>query len=419
MYALCDANSMYASCEKIFDPSIRDKPVVVLTNNDGCICAACHIAKRLGIDKKFVPYFKVKEDLERAGAVIRSSNYELYADISQRMMDVCSRYAPNSHIYSIDEVFHDYQGWMPPEGWFKHAWAIRRAVWQEVRLPIGVGIGPTLTLAKAANHAAKRIPGYRGVAVIDDETSRRYVLQNMELTDVWGIGSRLARRLQALGVDTVWKLANANPGWIRKNFSVLVEGTVYELSGIAKLGWDDVRAPKKEIYSIRSFGQRIFTPADLLQALTQHAGIAAAKLRRQNSLAGTAIIFATSSPHDARGYYRKYITHRFAVPTQDTTVIANACRQAVQAIYRPGVPFYRCGVGLIDLSEKAAFQHDLFTPSADNPELMACMDAINVKYGRDTAHIAGQGIRQKFAMRRQFLSPQYTTRLSDIPRVKC
>lgn len=419
MYALCDANSMYASCEKIFDPSIRNRPVVVLTNNDGCICAACHIAKRLGVGKKFIPYFQVREDLERAGAVIRSSNYELYADISQRMMDTCSRFAPRTHIYSIDEIFHFYEGWVPPEGWLAHGREIRRTVWKEVRLPIGVGIGATPTLAKAANHASKRIEGYRGVAVIDNEDTRRHILQNMELTDIWGIDSRLAKRLQALNIHTPWQLANANPGWIRKQFSVLVESTVYELQGTVKLSWDDVRASKKEIYSTRSFGQRIWEQGVLAQALVQHASIAAAKLRKQNSLAGVAVIFATSSPHDANGYYRKHITHRFAVPTQDTTVVASACRQAVQAIFRSGVPFYRCGVGLIDLSDKNTYQPDLFSSSLDNPALMECMDAINARYGRNTAHLAGQGIQQKFAMRREHLSPQYTTRLSDIPRIQC
>ncbi|MBN3561293.1 Y-family DNA polymerase [Amphritea spongicola] len=410
---------MYASCEKIFDPAIRDKPVVVLTNNDGCICAACHIAKRLGVGKKFIPYFQVKDDLEKAGAVIRSSNYELYADISQRMMDTCSRFAPNSHIYSIDEIFHNYDGWEPPEGWFQHARAIRRAVWTEVRLPIGVGVGPTPTLAKAANHASKRIAGYRGVAVIDNEQTRQHILQNMELTDIWGIGSRLAQRLQGLNIYTPWQLAHANPSLIRKQFSVLVESTVYELQGVVKLTWDDVKAPKKEIYSTRSFGQRILEKNLLCQALIQHAGIAAAKLRRQNSLACVAVIFATNSPHDAQGYYRKSITHRFAIPTQDTTVIANICRQAVEQIFRKGVSFYRCGVGLIDLCDKAMFQQDFFTQFTDNSNLMACMDAINMRYGRNTVHVASQGFQQKFAMRREFLSPQYTTRLSDIPRIQC
>ncbi|MEH6580143.1 MAG: Y-family DNA polymerase, partial [Amphritea sp.] len=288
MYALCDVNSMYASCEKVFDPSIRKRPVVVLTNNDGCICAACGIAKRMGIGKKFVPFFQVREDLERAGAVIRSSNYELYADLSSKLMDTCARFAPHSHVYSIDECFLYYgkhSSYSPPEGWEAHAKDIRRTVWREVRLPIGVGIGPTPTLAKAANHASKRIDGFLGVAVIENETIRRNILSQMDVTDVWGIGRRLGAKLNDLGIKSALQLANAKPGWIRKQFSILVESTVYELNGEVKLNWDEVRAPKKEIYSTRSFGQRITERDQLKFALATHAEIAAAKLRKQGSMA--------------------------------------------------------------------------------------------------------------------------------------
>ena len=422
MYALCDANSMYASCEKVFDPSIRKKPVVVLTNNDGCICAACGIAKKMGVGKKFVPFFQVKDDLERIGAVIKSSNYELYADLSQKLMDTCARFAPHNHVYSIDEVFLYYgkrNTYIPPEGWMEHATNIRRTVWREVRLPIGVGVGSTPTLAKAANHAAKRIDGYAGVAVIDSENTRKSILAQMKVDDVWGVGRRIGQRLNDLGIDNALQLANAKTGWIRKQFSVLVESTVYELNGVVKLNWDEVRAPKKEIYSTRSFGQRITDPDQLGFALATHAEISTAKLRKQNCLAAAATIFATSSPHDAAGYYRKSIYHQFLVPTSDTRVITSACRQALKQIYRQGINFYRCGVGLIDLRDSTKYQHDLFSPSMDNPELMNCMDKVNARYGRNTMHLAGKGIEQKFAMKREFLSPQYTTRWSDIPRIKC
>lgn len=422
MYALCDVNAMYASCEKVFDPSIRKRPVVVLTNNDGCICAACGIAKSMGIGKKFIPYFQVKDDLERAGAVIRSSNYELYADLSQKLMDTCARFAPHHHVYSIDECFLYYgkhSTYTPPEGWEEHAKTIRRTVWREVRLPIGVGIGPTPTLAKAANHAAKRIDGFRGVAVIDNESVRKEILAAMAVTDVWGIGRRIGRRLNDLGISNALQLANTSPGWIKKQFSILVESTVHELNGVVKMNWDDVRAPKKEIYSTRSFGQRVTDPEQLKFALGTHAEIAAGKLRRQGSVAAAITIFATSSPHDEAGYYRQSVYHAFPVPTSDSCLIMSACSQAMTTIYRRGVRFYRCGVGLMDLSDQSRYQYDLFSPSRDKPELMQCMDRINATFGRGTVHLAGQGLEKKFAMRREFLSPQYTTRWSDIPRIKC
>lgn len=422
MYALCDVNSMYASCEKVFDPSIRKRPVIVLTNNDGCVCAACGIAKSMGIGKKFVPFFEVREQLENAGAVIRSSNYELYAELSSRLMETCARFAPHSHIYSIDECFLFYgkhSPYIPPEGWVQHATNIRRTVWREVRLPIGVGMGTTPTLAKAANHAAKRIEGFNGVAVIDNEGTRKLVLSKMKVSDIWGIGRRLAVRLHDLGIRTALQLANQPPDLMKKQFSVLVESTVHELNGRTMLNWDDVRAPKKEIYSTRSFGQRITDSVQLRCALASHVEIAAAKLRKQNSLAHSVAIFAGSSPHDPAGYYRKNVFHHFSVPTADSRLIMAACSEAVDTIFKKGVRFYRCGIGLLDLSDTKSYQPDLFTPSQDSPELMRMIDTINSKYGRNTVHLAGKGIEQKFAMRREFLSPQYTTRWCDLPKIHC
>lgn len=421
MYALCDVNSMYASCEKVFDPSIRNKPVVVLTNNDGCICAACGIAKRMGIGKKFVPYFQVKKELEAAGAVIRSSNYELYADLSQRMMDTCARFAPDINVYSIDECFLYYgkQYSAPQEGWQALGMQIRKAVWREVRLPICVGIGPTPTLAKVANHAAKKVEGFKGVAVLDTKEIRQKVLSKMAVTDVWGIGNRLGRRLNIMGVNTAWELANKDPTQIRKEFSILVENTVRELNCEVRHSWDTVRAAKKEIYSTRSFGERITDFEELRSALASHAEVVATKLRKQKSLASSMTLFATSSPHDTEGYFRKSYFHHFAVPTNDTRNIIKVIGDAMSQLYKPNVRYYRCGVGLMDLHNEALFQYDLFTPSNDNNKLMNCMDTINARYGRSTVHIAAKGFEQKFAMRRAFLSPQYTTKWSDIPKIIC
>jgi DNA polymerase V len=421
MYALCDVNSMYASCEKVFDPSIRNKPVVVLTNNDGCICAACGIAKRMGIGKKFVPYFQVKKELEAAGAVIRSSNYELYADLSQRMMDTCARFAPDINVYSIDECFLYYpkQSAAPKEGWETLGMQIRKAVWREVRLPICVGIGPTPTLAKVANHAAKKVEGFKGVAVLDTKEMRRTVLSKMAVTDVWGIGNRLGKRLNALGVNTAWELANRDPTQIRKEFSILVENTVRELNGEVRHSWNSVRVAKKEIYSTRSFGQRITDFEELRSALASHAEVVATKLRKQKSLTSSMTLFATSSPHDIEDYFRKSYFHRFAVPTNDTRNILKVIENAMPQLYKSNVRYYKCGVGLMDLHNEALFQYDLFTPSNDNAKLMTCMDTINARYGRATVHVAAKGFEQKFAMRRAFLSPQYTTKWSDIPKIIC
>ncbi|WP_158969459.1 Y-family DNA polymerase [Paraglaciecola sp. L3A3] len=421
MYALCDVNSMYASCEKVFDPAIRNKPVVVLTNNDGCICAACGIAKQMGVGKKFVPYFQVKKELEAVGAVIRSSNYELYADLSQRMMDTCARFAPDMNIYSIDECFLSYGKSVsaPAQGWHKLAEAIRKTVWREVRLPICVGMGSTPTLAKAANHAAKRISGFNGVAVIDSEVKRKDILSQMLVTDIWGIGSRLGRRLNLMGINNAWDLAKQNPTKVRKDFSILVESTVRELNGEVRHNWDNVRAAKKEIYSTRSFGQRITEIEQLQFAMATHVEIVAAKLRKQKSLAAAVTFFASSSPHDYDGYFSESYFHRFTVPTNDTINIIKLTQAALNKVFKSGIRYYKCGVGLMDLHSEQLFQYDLFSPSTDNPKLMSCMDTINARFGRSTLHTAAKGFEQKFAMRREFLSPQYTTKWSDIPKILC
>lgn len=420
MFALVDVTSMYASCEKVFNPSIRLKPVVVLTNNDGQICAACPIAKKAGIGKKFVPYFQIKEELRNAGAVVFSSNYALYADLSQRMIETCARFAPDIHIYSIDECFMSY----PPNNYSHSDWdnvarVIRQSIWKEVRLPVGVGIGESPTLAKAASHAAKRIDGFRGIAVIDDVYSREYVLSRMEVGDVWGIGSRLSRKLNIMGIHTALDLSKQNPAKMRKYFSILVENTIRELNGEVRLTWDEVRSPKKEIFSSRSFGQRITDKTQLRFALATHAGTVSAKLRKQNSLANGITVFAHSSPHDNEPFYRKSVYIPFAVPTQDTRVITAATEQALSNLYKPNIRFYKCGVGLLDIQNADNYQADLFTPSQDNVALMETIDSINARFGRGTTRLASTGNSNKFEMRREFLSPQYTTNWQHIPRIRC
>ncbi|WP_415903218.1 Y-family DNA polymerase [Neptuniibacter sp. QD29_5] len=418
MYALIDASGMYASCEKIFNPTIRKRPVVVLSNNDGCIVATCPIAKKMGIPK-FGPYFKIKDQLDRAGVVARSSNYELYADISSRMMELCASFAPEQHIYSIDECFLRFDHYIPPEGWYELGIKIRRKVWKEVRLPVGVGFGPTPTLAKAANHASKKLPGFSGVAVIDNDQIRKQILQQMEIRDVWGVGRRIGERLNLLGVKTAWQLAQTKPALMKKHFSILIANTAEELNGLTRISWDDVRSPKKQIYSTRSFGQRITGLTDLKQALATHATIAAQKLRAQESATSNIIVFAHNSIHDKESFFKRSAFHQFATPTCDTAVIVKVTSQLAEQIYQAGIRYYKAGIGLLEISTATPYQPDIFTPSTDQPELMECLDKINAKYGRDTLHLARQGIQQNFKMRRELLSPRYTTRIEDIPVIGC
>jgi DNA polymerase V len=418
MYALVDAVSFYASCEKVFDPLIRNRPVVVLTNNDGCICAVCPIGRRLGIPK-FKPYFQIKHFLAKHNVVIRSSNYELYADLSEKMMNVIGRFCDNQYVYSIDESFLQFKKYNQIiTDWQQYGHDIRRAVWQETRLPVGVGFGSTPTLAKAANHAAKKLPGYNGVAVVDDIASRKDVLSKMTVTDVWGIGSRLGKRLNVLGIATAWDLANQSPKAMRSQFSVLVERTVNELNGIVCIHWDEVKQPKKEIFSTRSFGQRVNETHQLKTALVSHGVIVARKLRKQHSRVKRLAIFAASSPHDDN-YYNQSIIYEFSIATDNTLSIANSISTVFNRIYANGVNFYPCGVGAIELENSQFQQQDLFWPNSDDPKLMHCYDGINNRYGNETLQLAAQGRIEKWHMRREFLSPSFTSKWRDIPKINC
>jgi len=417
MYALVDAVSYYASAEKVFDPSIRKKPVVVLTNNDGCICAVCPIAKKLGVPK-FSPYFQVKKLLAKHNVVIRSSNYELYADLSEKMMNIIARYSDNHYVYSIDESFLQFKNYSCINDWHSYGHKIRQAVWKETRLPVGVGFGTTPTLAKAANHASKKLSGYNGVAVINDESSRKEILSRMSLTDVWGIGSRLSKRLSILGINNAWQLANQDAKYMRQQFGVVVERTVKELNGLPCLNWNDVKQDKKEIFSTRSFGQRVTEYSELRKALTTHADVISRKARNQHSLIKRVLIFAASSPHDDN-YYKRSIIYEFPVATDNTQQLSAAISFVLNEIFMPGVFYYRCGVGAIELENTQFQQQDLFITNTENPELMSCYDKINQRYGIGAVQLASQGTTQKWQMRREFLSPSYTSKWRDIPKIIC
>ncbi|KDM92879.1 Y-family DNA polymerase [Photobacterium galatheae] len=418
MFALVDANSFYCSAEQVFRPDWRGKPMVVLSNNDGCVVAANRQAKEAGVEK-FRAYFEMRALCEARGVIACSSNYELYGDLSAKMMEVIGRFAPDQHVYSIDESFLSFERCHHAiPDLLEHAKDIRRTVWKECRLPVCVGIGPTLTLSKVANHAAKKVRGYQGVCVIDEVKQRESILSQMKTSDVWGIGSRIAKRLQFMGIDTALQLSRMKPGIARKEFNVEIERTIRELNGERCKFWDEARADKKQIFSTRSVGERIIDPVSLGQALCKHADIAASKLRRQGSLVQVMMVFASNSPYDERPVGFKQV-HRFAYPTDNTTLITKAVSGLVDALFTEGVRYYKLGVGFIAMTSAKHAQGDLFNESPSNPALMKVFDSINQKYGSHSMFLAAQGIEQKWAMRRELLSPQYTTRWGDLPRVRC
>lgn len=417
MFALVDANAFYCSAEQVFNPAWRGKPLIVLSNNDGCVVAANQQALALGI-QKFQPYFKMRALCQAQGIIVCSSNYELYADLSHKMMQVIGRFAPSQHIYSIDESFlsfHDCH--LDEAGLLEQGKLLRRAVWKETRLAVCVGFGETLTRAKLANHIAKKQRQYAGVCVFD-QLQQRPLLTQLAVDNVWGIGRKTSVKLQGLGIDNIDKLIQLNPASLSKGLNVEVARTINELNGIACIDWDVTRADKIQIFSTRSVGERITSLDHLLQALAKHTAIAAAKARAQHSVCGTLIAFANSSPFDVQPQSIKVI-HHFSPASNDSSVLIASFRHAVTQQFNKGARYYKIGVGLLNLSSTRHQQLDLFTPTQKNSALMQVLDNINQRYGNDSAFIAAQGTEQKWAMRRQLLSPQYTTRWADIPKINC
>ncbi|MDN2662192.1 Y-family DNA polymerase [Psychromonas sp. 14N.309.X.WAT.B.A12] len=418
MFALVDANSFYCSAEQVFRPEWRDKAIIVLSNNDGCIVAANKAAIALGV-KKFQPYFKARALCEQSGVIVCSSNYELYADLSHKMMQVIGRFAPEQHIYSIDETFLDFNHCVQTiPNLALHAQKIRRAVWKETRLPVCVGIGKTLTLAKVANHVAKKWPGFQGVCVLDDSSFIQQVFNQLSPIDVWGIGRKTNKKLLEQGINTIQKLREANLKRLpRSLFNVELQRTINELNGIPCKLWDGIRADKLQIFSTRSMGKRITDIEDLHQALAKHIAIAAAKARQQGSLCGTLLTFASSSPFDQTPASYKVIIH-FCHATNDTSQLLNALSECIEQLFNASVRYYKVGVGLLNLSSAKHQQFDLFN-AVHNPSLMNVVDGINQRYGTNSVFFAAQGIQESWAMRRELLTPQYTTQWPHIPKIGC
>lgn len=417
MFLLVDANAFYCSAEQVFRPDWRGKAVIVLSNNDGCIVAANKLAIAAGI-KKFEPYFKVADLCKQKGIIVCSSNYELYADLSSKMMHIIARFAPEQHIYSIDECFLAFPAHIDNNELLTIAQQIRLAVWKETRLAVSVGLGQTLTLAKVANHAAKKLVEYQGVCLIDQQCNQRDIFNRLSLSDVWGVGRKTAQKLKLEQVNNINQLAALSPKRAQQHFSVDIERTIRELNGQACINWDTNRADKQQIFSTRSVGQRITDIDSLQQALSKHTAIACAKARQQGSLCCTLMAFASSSPFDKQPRSFKIVKH-FTPPCSDTGVLIKAINDDIHALFQADVRYYKIGVGLISLVSARQQQLDLFNQRNNDPAVMNVLDNINKKYGRDTLFHASQGINPKWVMRRAFLSPQYTTHWRDIPLIHC
>ncbi|MBJ8986861.1 Y-family DNA polymerase [Citrobacter koseri] len=420
MYALADVNSFYASCEKVFRPDLRGKPVVVLSNNDGCVIARSKEARALGI-KMGVPWFQLKAISFPEPIVTFSSNYELYASMSNRVMAHLEELAPRVEQYSIDEMFLDIHGIDGCINFEDFGRQLRGHVLNGTGLTIGVGMAPTKTLTKSAQWASKEWPQFGGVLALTSVNPKRTekLLSMQPVEEIWGVGRHISKKLNTYGITTALQLARMHPAFVRKNFTVVLERTVRELNGEACISLEEAPPAKQQIVCSRSFGERITTYDSLRQAVCQYAERAAEKLRGERQYCRHIAVFIKTSPFAVKEtYYGNVASEKLRLPTRDTRDIINAAVKALDRIFLEGHRYAKAGVMLNDFTPSGISQLNLFDeeqPQLNSDKLMNVMDGINHS-GLGNVWFAGRGIAPEWQMKREMLSPSYTTKWSDLPR---
>jgi len=415
MYGLLDCNNFYASCERVFNPSLNGKPIVVLSNNDGCVISRSNEAKALGIPMGESVY-KLKELLEKRNVHIFSSNYVLYGDMSHRVMGMLAEMVPEIEIYSIDEAFLMLDGIPDIETFGKK---MVRKIHKGTGIPVSLGVAPTKTLAKAANRFAKKYPGYKGVCIIDTEDKREKALKLLSVGDIWGIGRRLTKRLNYYGINTAWDLTQRTKSWVRRNMGVTGERTWLELQGKPCQEMEKSLS-NKTICTSRSFGERLTDINPISEAVSNFAAICGEKLRRQHSCATSLLIFLQTNPFATlqSQYYNQQLV-QLPAPTNDSAELIHYARLVLNNIYKDGYQYKKAGVIVQDIVPERPLQTSLF----DNRDrikfgkIMETIDNVNARYGRNHLKIASQGFDRKWKMKNEKLSPAYTTSLKDILKI--
>ncbi|HHC6972024.1 TPA: translesion error-prone DNA polymerase V subunit UmuC [Vibrio parahaemolyticus] len=420
VFALVDCNNFYASCEKLFRPDLKDTPVVVLSNNDGCVVARSREAKLLGI-KMGVPVFQIKAEMQRHGILAFSSNYALYADLSSRVMRTLEEMAPRVEVYSIDEAFLDLTGIESAISLVEFGQQVRERIGHWIGITVCVGIAPTKTLAKLANHAAKKYPATQGVVDLTNPDRQRRLLALVPVDDVWGVGRRLSTRLNALGITTTLDLANASPRAIRDQFSVVLERTVRELNGESCIELEEIPPTKKQIICSRSFGAKVTQFELLREAVCEYATRATEKLRKEQQQAKVLTVFIRTSPFkDNEPQYSNSASGELLIPSCDTRDFIELANHLLKRIWKDGFRYAKAGVMLSDFYDPGMFQPGLFddvSTRSNSQQLMSVLDTIN-QSGAGKVFFAGQGTKKDWSMKREHLSPAYTTRWDQLPRVK-
>lgn len=412
LFVLADCNNFYASCERVFEPKLIGKPIVVLSNNDGCVVARSKEAKALGIPMG-APLFEWKDVIERNRVVVRSSNYVLYGDMSQRVMDSLAQFSPEIEIYSIDEAFLTF----PPDTPLETLLEIRKKVLQWTGIPISLGIAPTKTLAKLANEMAK---GDVGAFSLADPQARPKLLEKLPVGEVWGIGSRITNKLNGFGIWTVGDLIRADDEWIRRHFTVMLLRTVWELRGVSCLSLEEVSPAKKSIICSRSFGKTVRIYDEIAEALASYTARAAEKTRRQKSLVSYLEVFILTNIHKPnQPYYSNKQMVVLPEPSAHTPTLIHYAKLSLQKIFREGLEYKKVGVVFGGLVPENSYQRDLFTKTPKkHGELMALLDKTNRRYGKKILKFAAEGIAQEWQMRAEQKSRCFTTRWEDLLNIR-
>lgn len=416
IFALVDCNNFYASCERVFDPRLKGRPIVVLSNNDGCIVARSNEAKALDIPMG-QPAFKLEEAFRRHGVEVFSSNYALYADMSVRVMETVAQFAPRMEVYSIDEAFLDLAG--IPQDPTVYSRQIRNTVRQWTGIPVSIGIGPTKTLAKAANRLAKRTPTADGVLDLSRSETQAEALRKIEVADVWGIGPRGGKKLQSAGIPDALALRQADTDRVRRILGVNGVRTLLELQGNSCFGLEENPPAKKSIIVSRSFGKKIETLAELQEATATWAARAGEKLRQEKRAAGVMSVYVMTSRFEERRPYFNAQTVTFAQPATDSRELIATALACVENLFRPGLRFHKSGVILQDLVDRDHIQLGLFDrlDRAQSRRLMDTIDRINLR-GPVPVFWAAQGTQQEWRLRSARRSPRYTTAWNELPTVR-
>lgn len=418
MYALADCNNFYASCERVFNPSLIGKPVVVLSNNDGCVIARSNEAKSVGITMG-QPAFQIRELIKKHDVRVFSTNFTLYGDMSQRVMNILSEFVADIEIYSIDEAFLSLKGFDMFDT-KQYCARIREKVIKSTGIPVSIGIAPTKTLAKVANHYAKKVPSHNGVYIIDKENLRES-LSVFPAGEVWGIGRQYNKMLAKYGINTALDFVNASSQWLRKTMSVVGLRTQEELKGNECYGMELTIPAKKTICTARSFGQMLTEYQPVAEAVANFASRCAFKLRKQRSCANVLMVFIHTNRHreDLPQYARNRVL-TLPSATSSTFEIVEYAQLALKSIFMEGYNYKKAGVIVSGIVPENAVQNCLFdeVDREKHSSVLNSVDKINERYGRDTVKLAVLGYRRKWKLRQEQLSPFYTTSWNDIITVR-